>query len=291
MNLLAQDWFVILGVGLSTFVFSMLWADRIVIYLHRKSLGSRDYVMERFKLMEIQTSEKKLTQTMLLLSFGLGAIFFLLLWPNIFLSFFFGGIVTIIGWQIPKFAADALYQSRCKKFVSQMVDGLTLMANGNRSGLAIQEQVKRVAQNLPNPISQEFDRIDRQIQMGVSVEEALNTLAMRIPEPDVQMFVVAINVLREKGGDMAQTFDTIVEVIRERQKIQQKIEAMTAQGKMQGIIMSIVPFILLAIFSAIDPSFIRPLFTSTLGVIFLFIMLALQITGGIMMRKIVTIKV
>lgn len=291
MSLALGDWLVILGVGASVFVLSLLWSERILAFLHQKSLGSRDIIIKRMESMFIETSEKQLTYLMLLLSFGLGFIVFLFLWPSVFFSLFMGAIVTVVGWQIPKWGIEALYQKRCAQFVSQMVDGLTIMSNGIRSGLSITQSMERVVESMPNPISQEFELALSKVRLGVSVEEALNDLAQRIPEPDVQMFVMAINILKETGGDLASTFTTITETIRERQKLHQKIDALTAQGKMQGIIMAIIPFVLLVVFSVIDPNFIGPLFSTTLGRIFILIMLALQITGGIFIRKVVTIKV
>ncbi|MCB0348212.1 MAG: type II secretion system F family protein [Bdellovibrionales bacterium] len=282
---------MIIGVGASVFVISILWSERILNFLHQKSLGSRDIIIKRMESMFIESSEKQLTYLMLLLSFGLGFIVFLFLWPSVFFSIFMGSVVTIIGWQIPKWGIEMLYQKRCSKFVAQMVDGLTIMSNGIRSGLSITQSMERVAESMPNPISQEFDLALSKVRLGVSIEEALNDLAQRIPEPDVQMLVMAINILKETGGDLASTFSTITDTIRERHKLHQKIDALTAQGKMQGIIMAIIPFVLLVVFSVIDLNFIGPLFSTTLGRIFILIMLALQITGGIFIRKVVTIKV
>jgi tight adherence protein B len=291
MNLLAQDWFVLIGVGAGIFGFMMMSSEKIISWLHDKSLGSRTYVLEKFEVMFIENSEKKVTITMLLLSFGLGFLVFLLMWPSIITGFIFGAIVTAVGWQVPKILVDMVYEKRCKKFVSQMVDGLTIMSNGIRAGLSVTQSMERVTQNLGNPIKQEFDYCLSQIRLGLSVEEALNNLAQRIPEQDVQMFVMSINILNQTGGDLATTFSTITETIRERQKILQKIDAMTAQGKTQGMIMAMVPLALFGVFAVIDPGYIRPLYTSTLGFIFIFIMLVLVAVGGVVMRKVVTIKV
>ena len=109
--------------------------------------------------------------------------------------------------------------------------------------------------------------------------------------PDVQMFVTTVNILKETGGDMSETFSIIVETIRERQKVQKKIEALTAQGLMQGIIMALIPFVLMVGFLVFDPDYIMPMFSTTLGIIMLFIMLILQAVGGVFIKKVVTIKV
>lgn len=291
MNLLAQDWFVLLGVGLGIFIFSMLGSEKILGWLHDKSLGSRKYVLERFELMFIENTEKRVTITMLLLSFGLGFLFFLLVWPNVGTGIFFGSVITVLGWQIPKVMVDTVYEKRCKKFVSQMVDGLTIMSNGVRSGLSVTQSIERVIANVGNPMKQEFEFVLSQVRLGLSVEEALENLAKRIPEQDVEMFVMSVSILSQTGGDLASTFETITETIRERQKILQKIDAMTAQGKTQGMIMSLVPVAIFVVFALVDPAYIRPLYTTFLGYIFIFIMLILIGIGGFVMRKVVTIKV
>ena len=125
----------------------------------------------------------------------------------------------------------------------------------------------------------------------MTVEDALNDFGERIPRPDVQMFVTSVNILKETGGNLAETFQTIEGTIRDRQKVEKKIEAMTAQGIMQGIIITLVPFFLLLVFVVIDPNYIKPLFTKPLGWFALFLMLSLQIIGGVMIKKVVTIKV
>ena len=102
---------------------------------------------------------------------------------------------------------------------------------------------------------------------------------------------MSVSILSQTGGDLAPTFETITETIRERQKILQKIDAMTAQGKTQGMIMSLVPVAIFVVFALVDPAYIRPLYTTFLGYIFIFIMLILIGIGGFVMRKVVTIKV
>jgi tight adherence protein B len=165
------------------------------------------------------------------------------------------------------------------------------MANGVKSGLSVTQSMERVVENLGHPISQEFSLVLSQIRLGRSVEEALIAMGERVPRPDVQMLVTSINILKETGGNLAETFATICMTIRERQKIEKKIQAMTAQGLMQGIIITLVPIALLIVFSLVNPGYIKPLFNTTFGLILLFLMFTLQIIGGVTIRKIVKIKV
>lgn len=277
--------------GICVFTVVILWADKAIAWLHKRSLGQREEVVRIMRLMGMDADEKKITILILLMSFGIGALVFLLFWPSVLVGAFFGASVTVAGWQLPLLIVRMLYEKRCSAFVDQMVDGITIMANGIKAGSNPQESMKRVVEIMGNPISQEFSQVLYQMQVGDSFESALNDLGNRIPRPDVQMFVTSINILKETGGNLAETFQTIVLVIRERQKVEKKIQAMTAQGLMQGIIVTLIPFFLMGVFLVIDPTFIKPMFNTTLGLVLLFAMLALQIIGGVIIKKLVTIKV
>ena len=283
----------ILAIGVFICIFTIVYlnVDTWLDFLHRKSLGQRDEIVHYLELMFVEVDHQRLTTTLLLGSFGLGGIFFILFWPNFVISILFGTIFTLLGWSIPKHLVKQLYENRCNKFVEQMVDAMTILSNGVRAGLSVTQSMDRVVKNLPNPISQEFRLVLSQNQLGQSIEDALTELGERIPRPDVQMFVTSVNILKETGGNMAETFQTITFTIRERQKVEKKIQALTAQGIMQGVIISCIPFLLLGIFFAVDPNYVMPLFTTTLGLIALLLVIGLQILGGLLIRKIVTIKV
>lgn len=287
----ANEWVVIPLFAICVGVIIFQFADPVIAFLKEKSLGQKDEIVRYMKLMSSPVDEKKLTWLMLAMSFGLGAMFFILFWPKIIVGLVFGIAVTVVGWSMPLIVVKYIYERRCNDFVNQMVDGLTIMANGIRSGSNAPQAMSRVMEIMPNPMSQEFKTVLNQVQFGQSFEEALNDLGERIPRPDVQMFVTAVNILKETGGNLAETFSTIVMVVRERQKVEKKIEAMTAQGLMQGIIVAMVPFVLAGVFYAVDPNFIKPMFSTTLGLILCFVILTLQIIGGIVIKKIVTIKV
>lgn len=290
-SLLAKDSVMILGVAFCVLLIVYLWSDKVFNFLKGKSLDSRTEVLRLLDLMFVEVEEQKVTIAMLLLSFGLGTVFFLLFLPNVIAGFIIGAMVTVAGWSVPIAVVRSMYETRNAKFVAQMVDGLTIMANGIKSGLTVTQSMERVVENLGNPISQEFSLVLSQIRLGRSVEEALIELGVRVPRPDVQMFVTSINILKETGGNLAETFATICTTIRERQKIEKKIEAMTAQGLMQGIIITLVPIGLIVLFYFVNPGYVTPLFNTPLGLVILVIMFALQIIGGITIRKIVKINV
>lgn len=286
-----KNWLFVPIFGLVVFFSVYFWADKAFIKLYDKSLGKQSEILKYMKLLGMEVNEKKVTAMLLSVSFGLGFVFFLLAWPNIGVGLVMGISFGLLGFQLPPIIFKALYEKRCNAFVDQMVDALTILANGVKAGSNPQQSMQRVVEIMGQPISGEFGQVLTQTQFGQSFEEALNDLSERIPRQDVQMFVVAVNILKETGGNLSETFQTIVSTIRERQKLEKKISAMTAQGIMQGIIVTSIPFVLGIVFFVLDPNHITPMFTTTMGWIMIIGMLVLQVIGGFMIKKIVTIKV
>ena len=290
-DILSHSYFIIPMVAICVFIFSYLMYDRILAYLYEKSLGNRETILDLLDKMFIKTNKKNITLMLLLFSFGMGGVIFLALWPHIIMGFLMGVSVTMLGWSLPKILITRMWNKRCTHITNQMVDGMTIMSNGVKAGLSVTQAMERVVENMRGPLPQEFGLILNKIRLGMSVEEALNDFGERVPRQDTQMLVTAVNILKETGGNLAETFTMMTTTIRDRQKVEKKIEAMTAQGVMQGVIMTLVPFLLLVVFLVIDPNYVKPLFTTPMGWVALSMMLGLQIIGGVMIKKVVTIKV
>ena len=242
-------------------------------------------------LMFLEVSDRRLRQyyvAYLLLLFGIGMFVLLPAWVA---GVGFGAFFVVVGWKLPVRLLHMLFRRRVKKFVLQMVDGLSLMSNAMRSGLNVPQALELVVAELPAPIAQEFGLVLSQNKLGVSLEDAISNLSVRLPHDDVEMFTTSLNILKETGGNLAETFDTIAYTIRERIKVESKISAMVSQGVMQGIIVVLMPFALGAILYTIDPERIRPMFTTIPGWILLVAMMILQALGGWTIWKIIQVKV
>lgn len=289
--LLGSDWFVIPGVAICVFALVYNTNEKIIAFVTKRTVGVREELLTLLDKMMLESNPKKVTWLLGLMSGGLGLVFFLVLWPNVIFGFILGSVVALVGLQLPKFYFRSMWEKRCNRIVAQMVDGMTIMSNGIQAGLSVTQSMERVIENVGGPLGQEFKLVLNKIRLGMSVEAALNELGERIPRQDITMFVTAVNILKETGGNLAETFSTIVQVVRERQKVEKKIEAMTAQGIMQGIIISCIPFAILGIFLVIDPAYVMPLFTKPLGWFFLLLMVGLIAMGGFLIKKLVTIKV
>lgn len=267
------------------------YSERFLEWLRFQSIGTRDYIVDRLNLMFIDMTPGRVLLGQFLLSFGLGFIVFLLLLPQFFPAILFGLITTIVGWKAPKPIVDWMYARRVKQFAYQMIDALSLMSNGLKSGLSVVQAMSLVTQEMPDPIRQEFSLVLSENKLGVSVEEAFNNLAKRIQSDDVEMFVTSINILKETGGNLAETFDTITSTIRDRIKLEKRIDAMTALGYGQGMILLCVPAVMGLILHMSDPEFMKPLFTTAIGWIIILVILGLEVMAYIMITKIVKIDV
>lgn len=274
-------------IGIITFITSFFAYDSI----ERFTIGNAKWVAEKLDLMFIPLSAKLIYRLLMMGPFILGGGLFFLFWPNVFFGFVMGIGVMVLGFKLPRPFIGAMMKNRSRKVNLQMVDGLTLMANALRSGLSLMQALQFVVDEMPNPLSQEMGLILSEQRVGVSVEKAFQNFAERIDNEDIEMFVTAVVVLRETGGNLAETFDTIVHTIRERIKLENKISALTTQGILQGTIVTLIPFGLMILLSLIDPNHMAPLFTTIPGYVMLAAMLILQMIGGLMIKKIVTIKI
>jgi tight adherence protein B len=288
------DFYKIGGVaafGLAVFVFSHHYNRRFLDWLKFQSLGTRDFIVDRLGLMFIEMPPQKILGALFALSFGLGSIVFLAFLPNLVPGLIFGGFVTVLGWKAPKPVVAWMYRRRCTQLVLQMVDGLNLMSNGLKSGLSIVQSMDLVVKEMPNPLQQEFALILSENKLGVTLEEAFTNFSKRVQSDDVEMFVTSVNILKETGGNLAETFDTIVTTIRERIKVEKKIAALTAQGFYQGMFVMAIPPILGAVFYQSDPDFMRPLFTTPLGWVIIMIIILLEAVGFFVIMKVIKIDV
>lgn len=280
-------------IGLMAFIFSYRYSINIFDWIERQTYGTRTYITEKLEFLFIEIPQDKLTYILLACSIGMGALTLILcgflgLWGvGGVLAF----IVTLIGFKIPKLVVDHLVEKRIKAYRGQMVDALQLLSNGIRAGLSVPQAIGMIVEEMPAPISQEFNVLLQQNRIGVPLEECFDNLAKRVPTEDNDMFVSSVNILRETGGNLAETFDTIVDVIRERVRIQQKVDTYVAQGMFQGYTIAAMPFFLGAVYALQDPQSMKPLVTTPIGWVILVVALAFDFAGLFVIMKIVKIKI
>lgn len=280
-------------VGILFFFITYKYSKNLFAWIEDQTYGTRDYILQKFELMHIEVAPNRVTLVLLLMSFGFGFFVFgiFALFGMFVLGAFVGSVLAFIGWKAPRKIVDFMETKRIKKYQDQMVDGLNLLANGIRAGLSMPQAIGMVVDELPAPISQEFNLILQQAKIGVPLEEALENLNKRVKTQDNEMFVTSVNILRETGGNLAEVFDTIVFVVRERVRLQQKIETFVAQGMFQGIVIFAMPYAQILINSTSDPEYARLMFTTPLGIIMFLLIVGFSGLGLWVIMKIVDIKV
>ncbi len=178
------------------------------------------------------------------------------------MGFAFGGgnalfllLGIVLGWMAPGFYVSIRRSRRLSQFNDQLPDMLNLMVNSLRAGYSTQQAMEAVSRELPPPISTEFRRVTQELQIGIPMEWALENLLRRVPSDDLDLVVTAILIQREVGGNLAEVLETISETIRERVRVQGEIRTLTAQVRLSGTIISLIPFALFLIIYRIAPDY------------------------------------
>jgi len=180
---------------------------------------------------------------------------------------------------------------RLKAFGAQLPDAMELVARALRAGQSLPAGFQMVSTEMSDPISKEFGRVFEEQNLGCSMEESLRSLAERIPNTDLKFFVTAVVLQRQTGGDLAEILDKIGHLIRERFQIWGQIQALTGEGRLSGIILMALPFLLFLVVYYLNPKYVMLLFEDEMGRKMLAIALFMQVLGALCIRKIVNIKV
>jgi tight adherence protein B len=180
---------------------------------------------------------------------------------------------------------------RLKKFGAQLPEAMELVARALRAGHSLAAGLHVVADEMPEPISKEFGRVYEEQNLGVSLEDALNHMCDRVPNLDLRFFVTSVNIQRQTGGDLAEILDRIGHVIRERFKILGQVKALTAEGRLSGIVLIALPIGLFLMMLHMKPDYVRLLWTDEMGIQMSVGAIILMIVGSYCIKKIVDIKV
>ncbi len=175
-------------------------------------------------------------------------------------SLIIGLLFAILFMYFPDIWVRRRGNKRIKMFNNQLSDTITLAANSLRSGYSLLQSMELLAREAPSPISDEFQRVIREITLGLSTREAMANMLRRVPSDDLDLLITAINIQSEVGGNLAQILDSIGHTIRERVRIKGEINVLTAQQKYAGYIISGMPIALAGILYLIAPQFMTKMF-------------------------------
>lgn len=184
-----------------------------------------------------------------------------------------------------------LRKQRLDKFASQLSEALELVARALRAGHSLAAAMHTVAEEMPKPISAEFGRVYEEQNLGLSIESAMRNLSERVPNLDLKFFVTAVIIQRTTGGDLAEILDKIGYVIRERFKIMGMVKALTGEGRISGVVLIALPFLLFFMMLNINYEYVKLLWTHELGQKMSVFGLIAMVIGALVIRKIVNIKI
>ena len=202
-----------------------------------------------------------------------------------------GVIVGGMALPTPLVIVRVLKARRDKKFHAQLVDALFGMGNALRAGMSLPLAFEMIAREMENPMGLEMRIVVQEMRVGVTMEDALHHLAERMPGEDLDLLISAILISREVGGNLTEVFDNIAFTIRERLRLKSKVDALTAQGRLQGIVVAMLPIGIGLVLNAMHPEFFRPMYTTWKGGAFLGAIALLEALGAYFIYRIVSIKI
>src|SRR5205814_2271317 len=169
----------------------------------------------------------------------------------------------------------------------QLPEALELVARALRAGHSLAAGLHVVAEEMPKPVSDEFNRVYEEQNLGIPIEDALRSMCERVPNLDLRFFVTSVCIQRTTGGDLAEILDKIGYVVRERFRILGQVKALTAEGRLSGVILIALPFLLFLVMLHIQPDYVALLWTHPTGIKFSVFALIMQVVGAIVIKKIV----
>jgi tight adherence protein B len=231
------------------------------------------------------TAESFLTKIFILVVVILGAGFFLKVNTYVVIG------IAFFTYYLPVFVVKFMAKRRMKKLVHQLPDVFELISQALRAGHSLASGIQLIGKQLPEPAGMEFARVFHEQNLGIKIEEALSNFANRADQLDIRFFVTAVLIQRQTGGDLAEILDKIGEVIRDRIKIMGQVQALTAEGRMSGWVLSILPFVVFLAAWAMNPIYAGVLLYEKEGQFMLGTAIFFQVVGMLMIKKIVNIKI
>jgi tight adherence protein B len=197
----------------------------------------------------------------------------------------------VVGYNAPRFWLKRRRKARIERLNAQLPEALTIISNALKAGFGLLQALDNAADNLSHPISTELKRTIHEMNVGSSAEEALVALSERSGSYDLDIVVTAILVQRTVGGNLGEILDTVAGTMRERIRIKGEIQTLTAQQKLTGIVIGLLPIAVGGIFMVTSPGYIDPLFTTLLGKLLVGFAVVLETVGVMIIQRILDIEV
>jgi len=196
----------------------------------------------------------------------------------------------IIGAGLPATFLAAAAARRLHRFEHQLPDALVLIASSLRSGYGILRAIQAVADEMGFPISPEFREVLDESKVGVSIEDALRRLVERVPLPDLEIAVTAMLIQLEVGGNLAELMETVAATVRERHRLRAEMNTLTAEARLSGVVLFAVPLAMAVVLVMLNPTYMAAIIHTSLGHLLIACAAALQIVGGLVIRRMLRLE-
>ena len=203
-------------------------------------------------------------------------------------------VAAMLGLFVPVaalFVVKTMAAKQRRAFAEQLPDNLQVIASAMRSGQTFVGALKAVIEDAPEPSRRELRKAVLDEQLGIPLADALGQVTERMKSEDFKHVAIVASLQRETGGNTAEVLDLVAETVRQRLEIKRLVRGLTAQGRLSGGILSMMPVGLLIFIAMTNPTYVHPLFHSTVGLIALGVGLGLVVSGGLVIRKIIQIKI
>lgn len=200
-------------------------------------------------------------------------------------------VVAVLLAFAPRLIFRWLRRRRIERIEAQLPDALLMIAGGAKAGLSLVSAVRQVGAELPPPLSQEFQLMQHEQRLGVSLDDSLENLAHRVPVQSVGLMVSAMRIASETGGGLAETLERTAATLRSQHAMELKIRALTSQGKLQAWVVGLLPLFLLWALTRMEPDAMALLWTTRMGWGVLVAVAIMEFFGVMLIRKIVAIDV
>jgi tight adherence protein B len=200
-------------------------------------------------------------------------------------------MIAILAGATPFVVVQVKRQRRFSRFEEQFPEAMELLARAVRAGHAFTTAFSLIGEEMSDPVAEEFRIAYRQQNLGLPLRDALANMSLRIPLPDVRIFVSAIQIQRDSGGNLGEILDNLSTVVRERFKIYREVQVLTAEGRLSMYVLISLPFGVAFLLYLVNPVYMSPLFTDPMGQTGLLIAAVNQFIGYVIIRKLVRIKV
>jgi tight adherence protein B len=178
-------------------------------------------------------------------------------------------LIAAVSGLIPYYMLKRAEKKRKRALIEQLADTMAILASSLRAGYSFLQALDTVSKEIGEPSATEFQRVVAEIRLGRPIDDALTAMAIRVQSDDLKWAVIAINVQRQVGGNLAEVLDIVANTVRERAYIRRQVQVLSAEGKLSVVILSAIPFFLFLYISIVNPEYIKPLFTTTPGLILL----------------------